>query len=398
LHASKVKKLTLLCKPGTYNLMQKAIVAVTNDLTTDQRVHRTCMALSKAGYEVLLVGRQRKNSLPLAARPYGMHRMKLSFDKGPVFYANYNLRLFLLLMMRHTDLIVSNDLDTMAGCYPAWRLKKLFGGKANLLHDCHEYFRGVPELVGRKLTTRIWKVIEDHTFPELKAVIAVNRSVAGLYEQEYKLKVTVIRNVPFRREQQPPADKSKYGIGADQKVILYQGAVNVDRGLEEAIQAMKFLRTDAKLVIAGTGDVFDKIRQFATDQKVSGKVVFLGQVPFQELHTITLMADLGLSIEKDVSLNYHYALPNKFMDYIQAGVPVLISPFPEMKAVVDKYFIGETIENHDPAYLAARFDAMLMNPGRMEVYRQNLVRAAEDLCWENEEKTLMELLADFKAS
>jgi len=208
----------------------------------------------------------------------------------------------------------------------------------------------------------------------------------------------VIRNVPFRREQQPPADKSKYGIGADQKVILYQGAVNVDRGLEEAIQAMKFLRTDAKLVIAGTGDVFDKIRQFATDQKVSGKVVFLGQVPFQELHTITLMADLGLSIEKDVSLNYHYALPNKFMDYIQAGVPVLISPFPEMKAVVDKYFIGETIENHDPAYLAARFDAMLMNPGRMEVYRQNLVRAAEDLCWENEEKTLMELLADFKAS
>ncbi len=378
--------------------MQKAIVSVTNDLTTDQRVHRTCMALSKAGYEVLLVGRQRINSLPLAPRSYGMHRMKLSFDKGPMFYANFNIRLFLLLMLKRSDLIVSNDLDTLTGCYTAMRWKRFFGSRVKLLHDCHEYFRGVPELVGRKFTTSLWKGIEDHIFPELKAVIAVNRSIASLYSQEYKLPVRVVRNVPFRREPQLPADKSKYGIEKEQKVILYQGAVNVDRGLEEAILAMKFIRSDAKLVIAGTGDVFDRIRQFAIEQKVGGKVVFLGPVPFQELHPITLMADLGLSIEKDVSLNYHYALPNKFMDYIQAGVPVLISPFPEMKSVVDKYFIGETIENHEPRYLASRFDAMLMNTGRMELYRQNLVRAASELCWENEENVLLEVLGELKAS
>jgi len=387
----------LLYQPGAKNLMQKAIVTVTNDLTTDQRVHRTCMALGKAGYEVLLVGRERKNSLPLSDRLYGIHRMKLWFDKGPMFYANHNFSLFFMLMSRRMDLIVSNDLDTLAGCYAAWKLKNLFGHKTRLLHDCHEYFRGVPELVGRRLTTRIWKTMEDYFFPRLEAVITVNKSVAVMYEEEYKVPVTVIRNVPFRKTPGSPADKSRYGIEPGQKVILYQGAVNVDRGLEEAIQAMKFLRSDAKLVIAGTGDVFDKIRQFAKDQKVSGKVVFLGQIPFEELHSITTMADLGLSIEKDVSLNYHFALPNKFMDYIQAGVPVLVSPFPEMKAVIDKYFIGETIENHDPGHLAERIDSMLMNAGRMELYRQNLVRAAGDLCWENEEKTLMNLLEKLNA-
>ncbi|MCX6282075.1 MAG: glycosyltransferase [Bacteroidetes bacterium] len=388
----------MLCKHGINNLMQKAIVSVTNDLTTDQRVHRTCMALGKAGYEVLLVGRQRKSSLPLAARDYGMHRMSLSFDKGPLFYANYNLRLFFFLIRRHTDLIVSNDLDTLAGCYTALKWKRFFGHKARMLHDCHEYFRGVPELVGRGITTRIWKIIEDTIFPRLRAVIGVNQSIARLYEQEYSIPVTVIRNVPFRHQPGVAADKAKFGIKPGEKVILYQGAVNVDRGLEEAIQAMKFLRSDAKLVIAGTGDVFEKIKKFASDQKVNGKVVFLGQLPFQELHPITLMADLGLSIEKDVSLNYHYALPNKFMDYIQAGVPVLISPFPEMKAVVDKYFIGETIENHDPRYLAGRIDAMLMNTGRIELYRQNLTLAAEDLCWENEVKTLMGVLENLKSN
>jgi hypothetical protein len=66
--------------------------------------------------------------------------------------------------------------------------------------------------------------------------------------------------------------------------------------------------------------------------------------------------------------------------------------------VVDKYFIGETIENHEPRYLASRFDDMLMNTGRMELYKQNLVRAASDLCWENEEKVLMEVLEELKAN
>lgn len=377
--------------------MLKAIVSVTNDLTTDQRVHRTCMTLLKAGYDVMLVGRIRKNSQSLAPRSYHMHRMKLAFDKGPWFYANYNFRLFCLLMARRSDLIVSNDLDSLAGSYAAFAIKRLFGSRVKLLHDCHEYFRGVPELVGRRFTTRIWKAIEDMTFGKPDAVIAVNSSVARMYEEEYQRPVTVIRNVPFRKEARAAADKAAYGIEAGDKVILYQGAVNVDRGLEEAIQAMKFLRTEAKLVIAGTGDVFENIKQFAKDEKVGGKVIFLGQVPFQDLHPITLMADLGLSIEKDVSLNYHYALPNKFMDYIQAGVPVLISPFPEMKAVVDRYFIGETIENHDPRHLASRMDAMLRNTGRMEVYRQNLARAAEELCWENEEKTLMGIIENLKS-
>jgi glycosyltransferase involved in cell wall biosynthesis len=376
--------------------MQKAIVTVTNDLTTDQRVHRTCMTLKKSGYEVMLTGRKRKNSIPLADRPYKTHRMKLTFNRGPWFYAKINLRFFFFLLHNHTDLIVSNDTDTLAGCYAAWKLKRFFGSKTQFLHDAHEYFRGVPELVGRKLTTRIWKFIEDHTFPHIPAIIAVNRSVAGLYEAQYGKSIAVIRNVPFRLIDMNPADKSKYGIEPHQKVILYQGAVNVDRGLEEAIQAMKFLRTDAKLVIAGTGDVFEKIRQYATDHKVNGKVIFLGQIPFQNLHCVTMIADLGLSIEKDVSLNYHYALPNKFMDYIQARVPVLVSPFPEMKTIVDKYFIGETIENHDPGYLASRMDAMLMNTERLALYRENLARAAEDLCWENEEQTLLNIIENLQ--
>jgi hypothetical protein len=119
----------------------------------------------------------------------------------------------------------------------------------------------------------------------------------------------------------------------------------------------------------------------------------MGQVPFQDLQTYTLMADLGLSIEKDVSINYHYCLPNKFLDYIQANVPVLVSPFPEMKAIVDQYHIGEFIQSHEPVILAGQMDALLNNPEKLANYRHNLLQAAEDLCWENEEKHLLLTLA-----
>ncbi len=371
---------------------KKASVAVTNDLTTDERVDRTCKTLITSGYEVMLVGRKLKYSLPLAPRKYNMHRMWLLFNKGPLFYAAYNVRLFLFLVTHKSNLIVSNDLDTLPAGFLASRVKKVLSRSSMHLHDCHEYFRGVPELIGRKRTTRIWKWIEDMIFPKLKHVIAVNDSIAKLYFEDYGNEIVVIRNVPFRRQEGTVKPKEELGIEPHQKVILYQGAVNIDRGLEEVVQAMKYLRCDAKLVIAGIGDIYEDLQKLVKREKVPGKVILTGQIPFQDLHAYTLMADIGLSIEKDVSLNYHFCLPNKFLDYIQANVPVLISQFPEMKTILDHYFIGEVLENHDPRHIAEKIDSMLMDESRLALFHENLKRAAEDLCWENEEPKLKELL------
>ncbi len=385
-------------------IMPLAIVSVINDLTTDQRVDRTCRTLVKAGYEVLLVGRQLTHSRTLAPRSYGTHRMRLLFEKGPAFYAEYNLRLFFFLLARRYDLLVSNDLDTLPGSYVANRIKSIFlkerGHRGNPvriphLHDCHEYFRGMPELTGRKFVSRCWKWIEDKIFPQLRYVVAVNRSVADLYSAEYGNTITVIRNVPDSRPPGESADRGATGVGEGLKIILYQGAVNVDRGLDEAIEAMKYVTIPAVLVIAGIGDEFERLRQYTRKEGLDEKVRFLGQVPFRNLSQITRAADLGLSIEKDVSLNYHFCLPNKFLDYIQAGVPVLVSPLPEMKAIVDQYQIGEFISCHDPLHLASKIDGMLGDPDRMARYRDNLQAAAADLCWEKEEPKLNAILATF---
>src|ERR1051326_7175614 len=113
---------------------KKIILSVTNDLTSEQRVHKVCLFLLKLGFNVILVGRQRRKSLPLESRPYKTKRMFLLFEKGPLFYAEYNLRLFFYLLFHKADVLVSNDLDTLPANYLASTLK---GNK--LVHDSHEY-------------------------------------------------------------------------------------------------------------------------------------------------------------------------------------------------------------------------------------------------------------------
>lgn len=75
---------------------------------------------------------------------------------------------------------------------------------------------------------------------------------------------------------------------------------------------------NARLVIAGSGDILTKLQQLVINEKLQNKVEFTGRLPLEELGKLTPQADLGLSIEEDLGLNYRFALPNKLFDYIQA--------------------------------------------------------------------------------
>ena len=105
--------------------MKTAILSVTNDLSTDQRVHKTALALLKLNYHITLIGRKKNDSVPLSAREYQTHRMNLLFEKGPMFYAEYNIRLFFFLLFHKTDLLAANDLDTLLPNYLISKLKSV---------------------------------------------------------------------------------------------------------------------------------------------------------------------------------------------------------------------------------------------------------------------------------
>jgi len=370
---------------------KKVILSVTNDLTSEQRVHKVCMYLIELGFDVLLVGRMRRKSLPLDSRPYKTKRLFLFFETGPLFYAEYNLRLFLFLMFQRADVLVANDLDTLLANYLAAKTKG-----SELAHDSHEYFTGVPELEGRNFAKTTWKRIERKIFPKLKYIYTVNDSIADLYKQEYGIKIRVVRNFPVLTEEKssPRMSKKELNIPEHKRIILYQGSVNVDRGLVEAVEAMQYVN-DAILLVVGDGDILEEVKLKAEKLNLGEKIVFKKRVPFEELWHYTSQADIGISLDKDTNINYRFSLPNKIFDFVHAGVPVLASNLVEIKKIFKEYEIGTMIDNHDPKHIAEKINFMLNSPAKIKHWKENCFLASKKLCWQNEEKALREVYGIF---
>jgi len=364
---------------------QKLILTVTNDLTGDQRIHKVAMSLLKAGMEPVLVGRKLPLSLPLN-RPYPCVRLRLLFRKGPMFYVCFNLRLFLYLLFCNADRFLANDLDTLPAVWYAGRVRR-----KPVIYDSHEYFTEVPELVHRPRVRRIWERLEAHIFPKLTRVYTVNESIASIYQEKYGVPVGIVRNLPRQDRKEPePGMVPENFTGCP--VILYQGAVNVGRGLEEIIRAMEHL-PEMRLIIVGEGDIRKDLIGLVQTLGVGDRVYLPGRVPFENLAWYTRQATIGISIEQDIGLNYRYALPNKLFDYMQAGLPVLASDLPEIRRVVEEAQFGTIINRFDPVYLSDTIRSMTKDQEKMQQWHLNALKSFPRYTWESQEPTLLSLVS-----
>ena len=376
-----------------YRASKTVIVSVINDLSSDQRVNRTCETLNAIGFDVLLVGRKHKSSMPLKDRPYNMKRMKLFFQKGGFFYAEYNIRLFFFLLFKKFDVVHSNDLDTLLA---NWLIASIKGG--GLVYDSHEYFTEVPELQEDSFAKKIWLRIERLIFPKLDNIFTVNHSIAKVYKDLYNKEVKVMRNLPFMGKFFNGINiqsREELGIPLNKKIILLQGAgINVDRGAEEMVEAMNWI--DAVFLIVGSGDVIKSLKKRVKSLGLNSKVIFTGKVPFEELISYTQIADVGVTLDKDTNLNYRYSLPNKLFDYFQSGLPVIASNLIEVRRIINEYKVGIILSSYEPKKMAEEINNYLDNETLFCLTKQNVEKAKKDLVWENEKQVLIDCYKAFE--
>jgi glycosyltransferase involved in cell wall biosynthesis len=157
---------------------------------------------------------------------------------------------------------------------------------------------------------------------------------------------------------------------------------------------MQFIEK-ALLLIVGGGDVLEHLKQLVKENRLEDRVIFKPRQPYEQLLNLTSLADLGLTLDKDTNINYRYSLPNKLFDYIQAGIPVLASPLPEIEKIIKEYDIGDFIPGHEPGMIARKVNEIIANQALVAGWKKNVTFAASKLTWENEEQQLKNVYAGY---
>lgn len=337
-------------------------------------MHRICTSLAENGYAVTLVGRKLASSLPLTEKKFTQKRIRCWFNKGKWFYAEYNLRLFFFLLFKKMDAVCAIDLDTILACLYISRWKKI-----SRIYDAHELFTELKEVVTRPAIKKAWTKIERKAVPQFNHGYTVSKSIAEEFNKRYGVNFEIIRNIPLL--------KNIEAVPVTEKFILYQGAVNEARGFEYLIPAMKNI--NCRLVVCGDGNYMPQLKKLISDHQLNSKIELRGMLPPEQLAAISQQAYIGIALAENEGLNQYFALPNKFFDYIRAGLPQLTMNYPEYQAINKEYEVAVLIDDLEPKRIADAINNLLGDVVLHERLKENCLKARQELNWQNEEKRLL---------
>jgi glycosyltransferase involved in cell wall biosynthesis len=369
--------------------LQKVTSIVLNNFKNDSRVLKENISLQRAGYDVTIVAMY-EEPLEEFEKVQGIHvhRVKIksrSWSKHPVvqFFKYLELLYRVVKAYKKSDILHCNDLNALpVGVV----IKKFFNKKAKIVYDAHEYETETNGLSGLK--QKVVRLIEKRLIKHTDAVITVSNLIAEEYVRLYGIKKpALVLNTPvYKTVEKKNLFREEFGIKKEQKIFLYQGALNSGRGLETLLEAFKELKSNSVIIFMGYGVLAPLIAQSA---KESENIYFHEAVSPEVVLDYTSSADFGISTIEDSCLSYRYCLPNKMFEYMMVGIPLLVSPLPEMKKVVEEYNVGVVLEeNSVDGVKKSVEEAMTLDVKTLE---NNLEVAKTIYNWQEQEKVLLKV-------
>ena len=213
-------------------------------------------------------------------------------------------------------------------------------------------------------------------------IITVNASYARLLAARFGVpEPPVVMNCPDAWEPpvpRPDLIRAALDVPADTHVVLYQGQLISDRGIEQAMDAILEV-PDAVLVLLGFGAWVERYRAMAATPPYHGRVHLLPAVDPSELVAWTASADVMVMPIQPTSLNHRFTTPQKLFESIAAGVPVVASNLPGMAEVVLEIGAGALCDPTSPASIGAALRTVLaLDPAELVAMRARIIRAAHE--------------------
>jgi glycosyltransferase involved in cell wall biosynthesis len=355
-------------------------IAFLGNINYDTRCYNLFNSLQQKGYDVNFIG------FDWLTENFKTQKGKISIYKlykgffSLFFYFSFIYRLKWKLFRSKASIFFAEDIYTLPFVVIIAKMKK-----AKVFYDSRELYGHLAGLKDKKIIQRILSWIEKKFIDKVDYVIVTGSMDKEYILEEYDLDNTIVlRNLPVYRKPDKKINlHDKLYIRADKKILLYQGMILQGRGLKPIFNTLKKL-PNCVLVILGHGEHEEYFKDLADEMNLHSQVFFLGKVSQNELINYTAAADVGLSLIENISLSYHYALPNKLFEYIMAEVPVIVSKLPQMMEIVVECSVGDVIDVDNQDELIFKINSLFEDEELYAKYKEKCKSTSEVLHWDNE--------------
>ncbi|MDI2099413.1 glycosyltransferase [Ruicaihuangia caeni] len=268
------------------------------------------------------------------------------------------------------DVIVAHDVQTVP-------LATRLAPNRGVIVDLHEYAPRQNEhsVAWRLLIGPYFRWILRKHVSHAASVTTVSQGIVEEYRREFGLETELVANAtPFH-------DFSVGEVGSPIRLV-HSGIPAPARKLEVMIDAVKETSTDVILdlyLIKDGSEYYEQLKQRAAG---SHRIRFVEPVPYSELLPTLNTYDVGLSVIAPTTFNLAWCLPNKFFDFIQARLGVIIGPSPEMMRFVDEHDIGAVTRDFSADALREVLDSL--TPEKVSTWKNASHHHARELSSEKQ--------------
>jgi len=253
-----------------------------------------------------------------------------------------------------------------------------------VIFDAHEYYprQHEEQLFFRLLLRPYLNALCRTTLPKTAAVFTVSPGLAKEYHRQFGVMPSVVHNTPNRQSLTP--------TGVDQPVrLVYHGMAQRRRKIDLLIDAVRRVgaRFELHLVLKTSQATLRELKKLAEG---SENVVFHTPIPNEKLCGWINQFDLGLSFFPPVTFNLKHCLPNKFFEYIQARLGVVVGPSPDLAAIVQKEGCGIVTRDFSVESLVEALRQLTVQD--VERLKRRSHQIADRYCWEGDSEVLSDIV------
>ncbi len=357
-------------------------------LSGDQRVFKEARTLADAGYEVTIICNQEPSAATAAWEGIGI----VSIPRRPALFSpgRFTLEWIRTALRLKPDVIHAHDLNTLGR---AWLTARLTGSK--LIYDSHDYYPRT-QFVLRMPRWRQWYYQRKEGFLNRRCdlVIHVVPDLCRMAADEFRIPApALITNFPMgEAPRRSRVLHEMFGLSPGTRIVIYEGVVALERGLENLVLSARFLRSDVAIVILGRGYLKERLKKLAAEIRVADRVKFVEKIELENFPKYCAASDVGIAIYENEGLTWECGWSTKTFDYMRAGIPTLISGSRASERMVVENDAGIVVKDISPESIARHIEELLDDRKRYRRFQKNAVRAwRENFNWETEGKKLLAL-------